>query len=60
MTRLGRFFTNLFVTALESVGIAPKGTKKVSQLLNNTADDIVSAGKAKIFTPSYFFLARKI
>lgn len=32
---------------------------QVSTLLNKTAIDIVKAGQLEIFTPSYFFAARK-
>lgn len=33
--------------------------EQVSTLLNKTAIDIVKAGQLEIFTPSYFFAARK-
>lgn len=32
---------------------------QVSTLLNKTAIDLVKAGELEIFTPSYFFAARK-
>ncbi len=35
------------------------GTSKISAILNATAIDLVAGGKEEIFTPSYFFLARK-
>jgi len=59
MTPVGRFFTHIFVTILETIHIAPKGSVKVSKLLNDTAKDLVTGGQLEIFTPSYFFLARK-
>ncbi|KAF0721254.1 hypothetical protein AaE_010116 [Aphanomyces astaci] len=59
MTWFGRQCTHALVTILETLKIAPKGTVKVSLMLNKTADDIVEAGRANIFTPSYFFMARK-
>lgn len=59
MTRLGRICTHLLVSTLELFFIAPKGTARVSALLNATAIDLVDGGKKEIFTPSYFFLARK-
>ena len=59
MTRVGRFTTHCLVTTLETLGIAPKGTVRVSALLNATAIDLVDGGKDEIFTPSYFFIARK-
>ena len=59
MTWLGRVMTHAFVSVLEFVRIAPRGTGKISAILNATAIDLVEGGKAEIFTPSYFFLARK-
>mmetsp|Transcript_7288 Transcript_7288/g.21516 ORF Transcript_7288/g.21516 Transcript_7288/m.21516 type:complete len:429 (-) Transcript_7288:98-1384(-) len=59
MTRLGRACTHAMVTVLETLRIAPKGTVHVSAMLNATAIDLVEGGKREIFTPSYFFLARK-
>ncbi|KAF0699610.1 Aste57867_9826 [Aphanomyces stellatus] len=59
MTWWGRHCTYVLVTLLEWMGIAPRGTANVSRLLNQTADDLVAAGRADIFTPSYYFMARK-
>lgn len=59
MTRLGRACTHSLVSTLEFSRIAPKGSRKVSALLNATALDLVEGGKKEIFTPSLFFLARK-
>lgn len=59
MTPMGRRFTHAMVTTMETVGLAPKGSIKVSEMLNATADDLVVGGKMGIFTPSYFFLVRK-
>jgi len=58
-TKPGRTVTQILVTILETLRIAPKGTAKVSSLLNATADDLWLAGHLEIFTPSYYFLARK-
>ena len=59
MTNLGRNCTHAMVTALETLRIAPKGTTHVSAMLNATALDLVEGGKQELFTPSYFFVARK-
>lgn len=59
MTHAGRCCTHALVTTLETLRIAPKGSTRVSALLNATAKDLVDGGKLEIFTPSYFFLARK-
>jgi len=59
MTQLGCACIHGLVSTLEFLCIAPKGTLCVSASLNNTAIDFVDGGKQEIFTPSYFFLARK-
>jgi len=59
MTSYGRSFTHFFVNILEAIKIAPKGSVKVSKLLNDTANDLVVSGEIGIFTPNFFFLARK-
>lgn len=59
MTRLGRICTHTLVTILETLRIAPKGSVRVSSLLNATALDLVEGGEKELFTPSFFFMARK-
>lgn len=59
MTFAGRMVTHTTVWLLEFFGIAPAGSTRVSSLLNATALDLVQGGKDKIFTPSYFYLAKK-
>lgn len=59
MTHVGRMVTHSMVWTLELIGIAPAGSTRVSALLNATAIDLVDGGKQEIFTPSFFFLARK-
>jgi len=58
-TKFGRNVTTVLVTVLEFLKIAPKGTTKVQNLLNATADDLYDGGRLGIFTPSYYFLAHK-
>ncbi|XP_031273772.1 cycloartenol-C-24-methyltransferase-like [Pistacia vera] len=58
-TAVGRFFTRNLVKALEFVGLAPKGSQKVQDFLEKAAEGLVAGGKKEIFTPIYFFLARK-
>ncbi len=58
-TRPGRMMTHLFLTILEKAGIAPKGSTALSALLIKTADYLVEGGKHGIFTPMFFFRARK-
>ncbi|KAG5583418.1 hypothetical protein H5410_054045 [Solanum commersonii] len=59
VTAFGRFFTRNMVKILERVGLAPEGSQKVQAILEQNADALVEGGKEGIFTPLYFFLARK-
>lgn len=59
MTTAGRMCTHGLIWFLETIRIAPKGSTRVSALLNATALDIVEAGEKGIFTPSYVTVARK-
>ncbi|KAG7945722.1 hypothetical protein I3843_14G004100 [Carya illinoinensis] len=58
-TSVGRFFTRNMVRMLEFVGIAPKGSLRVQIFLQQAADGLAEGGRKGIFTPMYFFLARK-
>lgn len=58
-TPAGRAVTNTVVKLCERLRIFPRGTAAVSTLLNHAADDLVAAGIAGIFTPLFFFKARK-
>jgi sterol 24-C-methyltransferase len=57
--RLGRRIARRTIGALEKLGIAPKGSKEVSQMLGRAAEALIAGGETGIFTPSYFFLARR-
>lgn len=58
-TRLGHYVTHMFVNFLEKLDLIPKGSAQVSKLLMNAARDLVEGGKLGIYTPMYFFVARK-
>jgi len=58
-TTFGRACTSVLTWTLETLRLAPKGTYKVQCMLTATADDLVRGGSQGIFTPAYFFLARK-
>jgi len=58
-TRWGRFLTNRALKFLEWVHIAPKGTTAVSNILCDTANQLVAGGEQDIFTPMWFLVARK-
>lgn len=58
-TTLGRSLTGLMVRVLEAARLAPKGTVATSDLLNRAADGLIAGGERGIFTPLFFFVARK-
>ncbi|KAG0243283.1 Delta(24)-sterol C-methyltransferase [Actinomortierella wolfii] len=58
-TTPGRKVTTAMVSALESVGLAAPGSTKVSQILQLAADSVVEAARLGIFTPMFFFVAKK-
>ena len=58
-TPLGRVLTNGATRVLESLRLLPLGTTAVSTLLNRAADDLVAGGTTGIFTPLFYFKARK-
>ncbi|TKY67969.1 Cycloartenol-C-24-methyltransferase protein [Spatholobus suberectus] len=43
----------------EFVGLAPRGSLRVEEFLQKAVEGLVEGGKKEIFTPLYFFLARK-
>jgi sterol 24-C-methyltransferase len=57
--RLGRRVARRTIGLLEALRIAPKGSKEVSQMLGRAAEALIAGGQAGIFTPSYFFVARR-
>ncbi|GAB7363103.1 hypothetical protein MBLNU230_g3394t1 [Neophaeotheca triangularis] len=59
MTKIGRGTVHRFVGALETIGLAPKGTQKTADSLAKAADCLVAGGKEKLFTPMYLMVARK-
>ncbi len=56
---IGRMLTNLILRFLERIRIAPRGTTAVSATLNMTADALAEGGETGIFTPVFYFHARK-
>ncbi|KAJ0095777.1 hypothetical protein Patl1_17159 [Pistacia atlantica] len=59
LTAVGRFFTKNMVKVLEFAGLAPKGSQRVQDFLEKAAEGLVAGGRKEIFTPMYFFVARK-
>ncbi|KAJ1920971.1 Delta(24)-sterol C-methyltransferase [Mycoemilia scoparia] len=58
-SEVGRKFTTNGVALLEKVGIAPKGTVKVQEVLMTAADGLVKGAKIGIFTPMFLVVAQK-
>lgn len=58
-TAMGRFFTTWTLRLLEPLRIVPKGATDVQELLNVAADSLVAGGRLGIFTPMFYYTARK-
>ena len=58
-TPVGRRLTWAAIRVMEAAGIAPKGTMEASQFLHAGADALVEGGDSGIFTPMFFFVAKK-
>ncbi len=58
-TPVGRALTNLVLRVGEALRVFPKGARDISTLLNRGGDALVIGGESGIFTPMFFFLARK-
>ena len=58
-TPAGRAVTNLVLRVGEGLRMVPEGVTAVSTLLNRAADALVAGGRQGIFSPMFFFLARK-
>ena len=56
---MGRALINVTLRAGEALRLVPMGSVAVSSFLNATADAMIEGGQAGIFTPSFYFLARK-
>ncbi|ATY62377.1 sterol 24-C-methyltransferase [Cordyceps militaris CM01] len=59
MTKWGRFIAHNLAGALETIRVAPAGTKKTADSLALAADCLVAGGKEHLFTPMYLMVARK-
>ncbi|KAK4743857.1 hypothetical protein SAY87_010169 [Trapa incisa] len=59
LTALGRLITRNMIKTLEYIGLAPKGSQRVQGFLEKAAEGLVKGGRTEIFTPLYFFVARK-
>ena len=59
MTTAGRVATNWMLAALEAMLIVPKGTAKVSRVLDKGATSLVKAGRLGIYTTQFRCLGKK-
>jgi sterol 24-C-methyltransferase len=58
-SRAGAFLSRLLIRVLEGIGLAPPGTRMVHDVLRLAQYSLVDAGRRGIFTPSFFWVARK-
>ena len=58
-TPAGRALTNRALRIGERLRVAPQGCAAVSTILNRGADALVRGGECSVFTPMFFFLARR-
>lgn len=59
MGRIAYWRNHILVTVLSFLGIAPKGTVDVHEMLFVTADYLTRGGETGIFTPMHMILCRK-
>ncbi|HUM12626.1 MAG TPA: methyltransferase domain-containing protein [Myxococcaceae bacterium] len=58
-SRMGAFLSRQLIRLLEAVRLAPPGTTTVHDVLRLAQWSLVDAGRRGIFTPSFFWVARK-
>ncbi|KAG0086019.1 Delta(24)-sterol C-methyltransferase [Podila epicladia] len=58
-TTAGRAATTYMVKTLETLGLVAPGSAKVSGILQTGADAVLEGARLGIFTPMFFFVARK-
>ncbi|KAK6939292.1 Sterol methyltransferase C-terminal [Dillenia turbinata] len=59
MGRIAYWRNHIMITVLAALGIAPKGTVDVHEMLFKTADYLTRGGETGIFTPMHMILCRK-
>ncbi|XP_076942168.1 24-methylenesterol C-methyltransferase 2-like [Bidens hawaiensis] len=59
MGRIAYWRNHIVVTVLETLGIAPKGTMDVHEMLFKTADYLTRGGETGIFSPMHMILCKK-
>lgn len=56
---IGRFCTQRMCDTMEFLHVAPKGTSETHRMLCKAAEALAAGGEAGIFTPMFYYLARK-
>ncbi|KAH8648457.1 S-adenosyl-L-methionine-dependent methyltransferase [Xylariales sp. PMI_506] len=59
MTKWGRWLAHNFAGALETIRLAPPGTKKTADSLALAADCLVAGAEQHLFTPMYLMVGKK-
>lgn len=59
MSKWGRWLAHGILGALETLRLAPPGTKKTGDNLAQAAEALVLGGKERLFTPMFLMVARK-
>ena len=59
-TAWGTFLMNRVLNGMEMIGLAPKGSQKVREMLRQGQLGLVAGGQMGTFTPMYLVLARKL
>ncbi|MFS8031467.1 putative methyltransferase [Helianthus anomalus] len=59
MGRIAYWRNHILVMVLETIGIAPKGTVDVHEMLFKTADYLTRGGETGIFSPMHMILCKK-
>ena len=59
MTKWGRWAAHGFAGAMETLRLAPPGTKKTAASLALAADCLVAGAQEKLFTPMYLMVGKK-
>lgn len=58
-SKVGRTITTEAVGLMEKLGLAPKGSKQVTNALEDAAVNLVEGGRQKLFTPMMLYVCRK-
>ena len=58
-TPIGRASVQWLIQLSEITGLMPRGSHRVVQLMDRTANAYVNGGKERVFTPLFCFVARK-